>query len=162
MLNITDPSAEHIQDTAEQVYKRVELTAAAIRLGIGVDGVRRRLQRGTLRGVKEEGKWFVLLPAEELQDNAEHLNQSAEQMQDNAEQRYTSFIEAENARLWKELEERRREVSELHILLRHAQERSERVLLSAPTDYVDTGPAEQKLNNTSHRPFWKRLFAKPT
>ena len=149
---------------AEQALDKLELTAAAIRLGIGVDGVRRRLQRGSLRGVKEEGKWFVLLPAEHLQDDttpgAEHPNQSSEQDGEVPAERYIAFLEAQNEKLWKEIEERRREVSELHILLRREQEQQELKALPAPVDYVMNA---QQPQNTAERPLnkrrgWWRLF----
>lgn len=155
---------------AEQRYDKVDLTTAAIRLGIGVDGVRRRLQRGGLEGIKEDGKWFVLLPlnnssapAEHVPDSvqqaAEQADRSAEQALNAAEQRYVDFLEAQNEKLWKELEERRREVSELHILLRREQEQSEMKRLPGPIDYVVPvqQTAEQSQNSAERhkKPWWK-------
>ena len=139
-------------------YEKLDLTAAAIRLGIGVDGVRRRLQRGTLQGIKEDGKWFVLLALnsaeQSVSPNAEQPNPSAEQLLNSAEHRYTTFLEAENERLWKELEERRREVSELHILLRREQERNERALLPPPADYHDVVPQHAEQSVTKRKRWW--------
>jgi len=43
----------------------LDVSAAAARLGISPDGVRKRIQRGTLRGQKVEGVWRVILPAVE-------------------------------------------------------------------------------------------------
>ncbi len=168
MQDTAEHSQNGYQPTAEQVLDKLDLTEAAIRLGIGVDGVRRRLQRGSLQGLKEEGKWFVLLPAEQVQNgvqqDAEHPNQSTEQELEIAEQRYTGFLEAQNEKLWKELEERRREVSELHILLRREQERGDQRQLTAPIDYVSTvqqshDTAEQVQNSKKKRKRWWTLFA---
>ena len=164
MQDTSNPRQNGHLNTAEQEITKLDLTEAAIRLGIGVDGVRRRLQRGSLQGVKQEGKWFVLLPAEQAQNgnqhDAEQLNQSAEQELDAAEQRYVDLLEAQNERLWKELEERRREVSELHILLRREQERGDTRQLAAPIDYVVSvqptqNTVDQQLNK--RRPWWKRF-----
>src|SRR5215212_4818004 len=106
MLDATSSLLNDSAMTTEQPLEKVDLTVAAIRLGIGVDGVRRRLQRGSLQGVKEDGKWFVLLPAEHLLDEAEQPaeqpTQSAEQLLNVAEQHHRDFLEAENERLWKE------------------------------------------------------------
>ena len=156
------PQNGHL-DSAEHRYDKLELTAAAIRLGIGVDGVRRRLQRGSIQGVKEDGKWFVLLPAEQLQNapgiDTEQLNQSAEQPLTIEGVRYISFLETQNEKLWKELEERRREVSELHILLRREQEQQEMGALPAPIDFVQhlQNNAEQDAEQTQNRrkPWWR-------
>lgn len=40
----------------------VDLMEAAARLGITYDGVRRRLRRGRLHGIKRDGRWLVALP----------------------------------------------------------------------------------------------------
>ncbi len=39
-----------------------DLAAAAARLGISPDATRKRLERGTLRGEKRAGRWYVWLP----------------------------------------------------------------------------------------------------
>ena len=114
--------------------------------------------------MKQDGKWFVLLSAEQAQNGSQHgaeqLNQSAEQELEAAEQRYVDLLEAQNERLWKELEERRREVSELHILLRREQERGDTRQLAPPVDYVVSvqptqNTVDQQMNK--RRPWWKRF-----
>src|SRR5215207_1194218 len=159
MQDITAQPLNGHHDDAEHLLDKIDLTAAAIRLGIGVDGVRRRLQRGSLQGVKEDGKWFVLLAADQPQDSvqqdAEHLDRSTEQLLDAAEQRHIDFLEAQNTKLWEELAERRREVSELHILLRREQEQNELKQLPPPYDYVESVPqATEQLQNKSKKGFW--------
>src|SRR5262245_37890944 len=99
MQDAPDQPLDTHPDTSEQPYDKLDLTAAAVRLGIGVDGVRRRLQRGTLRGIKDEGKWFVLLPQDNGQHDAEQLNQSAEQDDEIPAGRYVGFLEAQNEKL---------------------------------------------------------------
>jgi len=41
----------------------LDVSRAAVRLGISPDGIRKRIQRGTLRGQKIGGTWQVILPA---------------------------------------------------------------------------------------------------
>jgi hypothetical protein len=41
----------------------LDVSRAAARLGISPDGIRKRIQRGTLRGQKIGGTWQVILPA---------------------------------------------------------------------------------------------------
>ena len=40
----------------------VPIAAAAIALGMTAEGLRKRLNRGTLNGYKQDGAWFVVLP----------------------------------------------------------------------------------------------------
>jgi chromosome segregation ATPase len=133
----------------------VPIVEAAHKLQVSVDTIRRRLQKGELKGQKQAGAhghiWLI-----ELEDETEHSNGSAARLAD-AEQssRYCSAgCQAEINRLEEtiamlrerfavqdaELEARRREVQELHVLLQQAQ-----TALSAPGE---------------SRPWWRRLFSR--
>ena len=43
----------------------VDLAAAAVRLGITPEAVRKRIHRHQLTGIKRGGKWYVVLPADQ-------------------------------------------------------------------------------------------------
>ena len=55
------------------VQEKVDIKAAAQRLGITQEGVRKRIQRGLLKAEKIDNRWLVALPAqlEEVQDRLE-------------------------------------------------------------------------------------------
>jgi excisionase family DNA binding protein len=132
----------------------VPIVEAAHRLGISVDTVRRRIQRGELKGEKQAGAhghiWLI-----ELEDEPGHSRGSADRLAGAAQgnQACTAGCQAEINRLEDtiailrerfavqdaELEARRREVQELHVLLQTAQ------ALPAPRE---------------SRPWWRRLFGR--
>ena len=61
-----DRTADRVQDA---VLDYLDVPAAAARLGITVEGVRKRIQRGQLRAHKQDGRWYVvLLPRDDIQD----------------------------------------------------------------------------------------------
>jgi hypothetical protein len=104
--------------------------------GISVDTIRRRLQKGELNGQKQAGThghiWLI-----ELEDETEHSNRSADRLAGATQgnQACTAGCQAEINRLEDtiamlrerfavqdaELEARRREVQELHVLLQTTQ-----------------------------------------
>jgi hypothetical protein len=49
----------------------VSLSDAAVRLGISPDAARKRLERGTLRGEKQNGRWLVYLEPDAKSDAAQ-------------------------------------------------------------------------------------------
>ena len=49
----------------------LSLSDAAVRLGISPDAARKRLERGTLSGVKREGRWTVYLELDATADNVQ-------------------------------------------------------------------------------------------
>jgi hypothetical protein len=52
-------------------HEALTLQAAAIRLGLSADAVRKRLDRGTLLGTKQDGRWHVYLPVASGTDRTE-------------------------------------------------------------------------------------------
>lgn len=105
----------------------VTIREAARRLGVSEDTVRRRMRRGDLVGVREDTaagfRWLVEVPEEGPEAEAGPTG-SAELLE-------VALAHERDVRalLERELEARRREVSELHVLLQNAQR-----LLPAPTD----------------------------
>jgi len=43
---------------------RLDIPEAATRLGLSVDAIRKRIQRGSLHAEKLDGRWFVVLPVQ--------------------------------------------------------------------------------------------------
>jgi hypothetical protein len=60
LSRVTGHPTGHGQDTTEAD----DVLAAAERLGITPDAIRKRIARGQLAGIKRGGRWYALLPAE--------------------------------------------------------------------------------------------------
>ena len=120
---------------------RVGIGEASRVLGITREGVRQRIRRGQLDAVKVDGQWWVQLPVgptstpnngDPSQSAVGHTSMPSTPPTEAAYKLVTAQLEAENAFLRQECERlhelvraeqetRRREVSELHILLQRAQ-----------------------------------------
>jgi hypothetical protein len=132
----------------------VTLAEAAHRLGVSVDTVRRRLQKGELKGEQQARPqgfiWLIEMPEETGQpSNSSAVWQAAEEANSLASvaacQTEINRLESMVAMLQDrvnaqqdELEARRREVQELHVLLQQVQ-----AALPAPRD---------------NRSWWQRLW----
>jgi len=95
----------------------VPIGEAAVRLGVSPDTIRRRLSRGTLTGHQEptaQGfRWKVELPESGQETNGHHDWDTLENL--------VMTLQAQIQTQADELEARRREVSELHVLLQTTQ-----------------------------------------
>jgi excisionase family DNA binding protein len=110
--------------------QRVSIKEAARRLNVSDLTIRRRLNSGELHGVQEpKGKshiWWVLLPEEEIDSQAESPEQDGE-LQDDIQGEVTALRELVGVLKGqldikdKQLETRAREVQELHVLLQQSQ-----------------------------------------
>jgi excisionase family DNA binding protein len=110
--------------------QRVSIKEAARRLNVSDLTIRRRLNSGELQGVQEpKGKshiWWVLLPEEEIDSQAESPEQDGE-LQDDTQGEVTALRELVGVLKGqldikdKQLETRAREVQELHVLLQQSQ-----------------------------------------
>jgi predicted ArsR family transcriptional regulator len=110
----------------------VSLAEAASRLGVSVDTVRRRLQKGELRGQQQaRAQGYVwLIEIEEEPDpgnspaDAEHISQisvAACQAEIGRLEGMVAMLQDRVNSQETELEARRREVQELHVLLQQSQ-----------------------------------------
>jgi len=119
------------------VQDKVDIGTAATRMGITPEAVRKRIARGTLPATKQEGRWYVTLgtsngyhPQDTGQDAGQDTGRNVQDTWQNDKDRLIQT-------LTDELEARRREVSELHVLLGQAQ-----AALPAP----------------KNRPWWRRWW----
>jgi len=95
----------------------VSIGDAATRLGVSADTIRRRIGKGTLTGHQEptaQGfRWQVEIPEIDGQETNGHHDDALEHLLLTLESQVKAQAE--------ELEARRREISELHVLLQTAQ-----------------------------------------
>ena len=150
----------------------VSLKAAAERLGVSEDTVRRKLKAGELKGRQEKMvrgfRWLVELPetaeartyagAEAERSGTEHT--LLREMIERCEQTVTR-METTQEHLWEELAARRREVSELHILLQRAQDREQRPPVSLPAGRDHLSLAEslaRMLLSMQQSRWWKAVW----
>jgi hypothetical protein len=125
--------------------ERVSIKEAARRLDVSDLTIRRRLNSGELQGIQEpKGKshiWWVLMPEEEPESEANNLEQELEgnnQGEVEALRELVGVLKEQLDTKDKQLETRAREVQELHVLLQQAQ-----AALPAPR---------------GNRPWWQRLW----
>jgi septal ring factor EnvC (AmiA/AmiB activator) len=161
---------EPVRMASERRPVVLDAMTAARRLGLSPDALRKRIERGTIDGYKEHGRWWVRLleedTATEAETQASHASASAEvetlsrelahanELLTEVRQQRDTYAE-QFARLENELEARRREVSELHVLLQRALEQRPALTLSAPEQ-----PQEEHAKPV--RPhWWQRLFTGP-
>jgi len=107
-----------IQDT-------VDISTAAARMGITPEAVRKRISRGTLRATKQDGRWYVTPEAKKGHHHLDAGQDTTHHVQDGRPDDKDRLIQM----LTEEIEARRREVQELHVLLQTAQ-----AALTAPKD----------------------------
>jgi hypothetical protein len=105
----------------------VDVREAAEILGISIYTVKRRAKSGELTSRQEKTatgfKWFV--EVDDLQTESQSETPKNGHVQNGELLRLEQFVaelQKDKALLWEEVEARRREVAELHILLQRAQE----------------------------------------
>ena len=92
------------------VQDMVDISTAAALMGITLNAVRKRIQRGTLQATKQDGEWYVT-----IQDVRQNTPGNDPDDKDRLIQVLTE-----------ELKARRREVQELHVLLQMSQAETQR------------------------------------
>lgn len=137
---------------ASQVIKQVSIRKAAAKLGVSEQTIRRRLHNGLIKGHQENppnGPWLVEMEGRHDLGNGlgdGHQDQDhgqTDEHQGNGQGSMAEIVAMLKARVQAqetELEARRREVQELHVLLRQTQ-----AALPAPTP-------------TASPNWWSRLF----
>jgi excisionase family DNA binding protein len=128
---------------------RCTVAAAAKRLGVSKDSIYKRISRGTLPVYRVDGRTYVVLDGTAAATAARDGRSARTDGHRPSEAwpRLVAALEAQVAAQAVELEARRREVKELHVLL----ERAQRLALPAPRD--DALPSD----GTASRPWWAAL-----
>ena len=106
----------------------VPVKEAALILGVSDDTLKRRLKLGQIEGQKEPTpkgfRWLVEVEGETGESPPEAAKQESEQREEPEFvllRQMNDDLRAERERLWVEVESRRREVAELHVLLQQLQ-----------------------------------------
>jgi len=103
------------------VQDGLDISTTAARMGITSEAVRKRISRGTLAATKQDGRWHVvldgILDASRPSRAGRPVQDTGQDVQDNRPDDKDHLIQV----LSEELEARRREVQELHVLLQTAQ-----------------------------------------
>jgi len=99
------------------VQDKVDIGTAATRMGITPEAVRKRIARGTLPATKQEGRWYVTPDA----SNGHHPQDTGQDAGQDAGRNVQDDKDRLIQMLSDELDARRREVQELHVLLGQAQ-----------------------------------------
>lgn len=121
-----DNSPDNVQDS-------LDIAEAAARLGVSTETVRKRLQRGKIKGFKApDGSWRVVLPSQD--SPGQQPGQGPDIVQDKPGQPNQDLVTAlreEVAFLRTQLQARDEEIRRAHILLQTAQQQAT-ALLPAP------------------------------
>jgi hypothetical protein len=98
------------QDSEQRRLDRLDIVDAAARLGLSIDAVRKRVQRGTLPAEKVDGRWLVVLPVHDSPGQAEDGDlDTSQEVQDGGQdvtrqaiaalaEAFTKTLDAERAR----------------------------------------------------------------
>ena len=126
----------HPQDTVQDTGQdTLELADASTRLGISKEALRKRVQRGTVKGHKVDGRWHVVLPgARPVQDA----------VQDTVMDRDAVNMKIEIARLTTLVEQLTGERDYLRQALAHA--------------ITKTLEIPEKAESLTGRPWWRRVL----
>ncbi len=102
----------------------VTVQSAATALGISVEAVRKRLQRGQLHGERHGGRWYVDLSRQDSKSGQDQSRTEPGQDQQSSPdvQGLISHLQTENKRLWERLERAEEERAELRRMLNLEQQ----------------------------------------
>ena len=164
MPTMTDhPSRHHPESVRTPVPTTVPIAEAAARLGITVDAVRKRIQRGTLTGHKTDTGWTVVwiepdIRPDTVQTAVPDLAPLVDELRDQVAYLREHLAREQEARS----EADRRHASEIErrdVLMREALDRVP--ALGAGRDAPDASPAapggtEPREPGSAWRRFWRR------
>ena len=111
----------------------MDISEVAGRLGITPEAVRKRIARGSMEATKQDGRWYVSVdeqagkisptpaatPIPDVQDAQERVPDVVRQDQDD-KNRLIEALQGQVRSQGEELDARRREVQELHVLLQQS------------------------------------------
>jgi hypothetical protein len=124
----------------------VGIAEAAVRLRISKDAVRRRVQRGSLTAYKSsDDRWLVIIPDDETagpgteQRGGTRDTTSAARWDDDFATVIATFREQLEVKD-RQLAEKDKQISELHILLQTSQQNEQRLLSATVPEAVESRP----------------------
>ena len=160
--------------------EQVDIATAAARLGMSLDGVRKRIKRGQLQGGKVDKRWYVVLPVEQTTstgsldglgkpprqldrqvDTAERTRDSAEDSASQNIQKLAAILEEEIVFLRRELEARTEELRRKdHIIAALTQRLAPLPSMAQAGEMANhPAPSENGTNSGSQkvsaRPWWR-------
>jgi hypothetical protein len=155
------------RDTRRDTRRRLSVSEAANALSITVDAVRSRVKRGTIAHVRESGRVYVLLGADEARPGRDQdTDQVSDQGAGHAEDRTAELI----ATLREQLQAERQAHAEARRLLAAALERipaieapeeaseAAETAQEEPDGGEDPGPGTSEAQEGAQRPWWRRWF----
>ena len=163
--------------------EQVDIATAAARLGMSLDGVRKRIKRGQLQGGKVDKRWYVVLPVEQTTstgsldgldkpprqldrqvDTAERTRDSAEDSASQNVQKLAAILEEEIVFLRRELEARTEELRRKDHIIAALTQRLAPLPSMAQAGEMGNHPApsengadsgSQKVSKVSSRAWWQ-------
>jgi len=110
------------------VQDMVDISTAAVRMGLTSEAVRKRIARGTLPATKQDGRWYVVLDERDSLDptswtghpTPDGLDGVQDAVQDGKD-KLIEVLQAQVVSQGEQLDARAREVQELHVLLQQTQ-----------------------------------------
>jgi hypothetical protein len=143
-------------DATSSVAQLLTLPEAAAALGISIAAVRKRRERGMLRGLRRDGRWYVWVgPDDPGASTDDKLRDSGQDTRHSLSSELITHVEQENAWLRGQLEARDRQIEELHVLLQRALEQRPPLVLPSPDQAVEGRLQPERPH------WWQRLFTGP-
>ena len=98
----------------------MKIAEAAEVLSITRDAVRKRIHRGTLEAEKVDGEWLVTLP-DSGQDAGGTVKDNGQDAGKTERDTLVAYLQAENERLWRELNTRTEEIHRRDVIIQNFQ-----------------------------------------
>ena len=153
--------------------EQVDIATAATRLGMSLDGVRKRIKRGHLRGGKVDNRWYVVLPVEQTTstdsldsldkqvDTPEQTRSPAEDTASRSIQKLIAILEEEVVFLRRELDARTEELRRKDHIIAALTQRLPPLPSMAQAGEMTNHPtpsengADSGAQQVSARPWWQ-------
>jgi len=110
------------------VQDTVDISTAAVRMGLTAEAVRKRIARGTLPATKQDGRWYVVLDGRDSLDSTSWTGRPTPDGLDGVQgavqdgkDKLIEVLQAQVVSQGEQLDARAREVQELHVLLQQTQ-----------------------------------------
>jgi hypothetical protein len=148
--------------SATNVERLYTLPEAAASLGCSLAAVRKRRERGQLRGVLREGRWYVWLRPPETGDTARDSGHDSRHDTGDMSQALVHHLSSEVELLRDALAVKDRQIGELHVLLQRALEQRDIPTLAPPAepkeqpeDSPPSAPASEPEPTSPQRKTWR-------